>query len=200
MTISRSLDGQVFDHYKVRFSGAVEIDDVDAARIGLGEDLEMTVLINVKDIAVKTLKGEITRVAVLNVFDAKLPTNHLFDPIGYEHQVTTGAEPPASAEEWRQFIRRDDLETVTNVPAGPVPERTFAETDNDGNFIDTLNEGITVVGRIGNAAPRASNASGPKVLPFSPDDEPTVVDRTLPLASVGSRDRALSRFIDESVG
>lgn len=188
MTVSRMLDGFPMDHYKLRFSGAVELSEAEATRVGLGEDLEMSVLVTVKDIAVRTQKGEITRVAVLNVIDARLQTpdpGQLFDPIGYEHQVTTDREDvPTSPEEWRAWVRRDDLTTVTSVPVpGGMPERTFPETDNDGNL-------VTVVGRIGNAEPRAVAASGPKVLPFS--DETAV-------ARVGSRDPALSRFIDESV-
>lgn len=188
MTVSRMLDGFPMDHYKLRFSGAVELSEAEATRVGLGEDLEMEISVTVKDIAVKTLKGEITRVAVLNVIDARLQTpdpGHLFDPIGYKAQRTTDREEaPSNPEEWRAFIRRDDEKTVTNVPIMGMPaERTFADTDNNGE--------VTVIGRIGNAEPRAMAASGPKVLPF--------LDETV-VARVGSRDPALSRFIDEGMG
>lgn len=201
MTFSRSLDGQVFDSYRVRFCGSMDLDEEQATRLGRGEEIALTVLGTVTDVNVKTIKGDAVRVAVLKVIDTnfdKLEAATAAIEIAQLFEVAKAPVAPDSPEEWRAWVRRDDEKTVTNVPGNEFPAaQNFPETDNDGYFTE-------VVGRIGNGLTRdrPMAASGPRVLPFTDETvrEVDKLDAGQPLARVGSRDGALSRFIDEAVG
>lgn len=155
MTASRSLDGQNFSVFKAKFAGAVELMDQDAVKVALGDVVVMVVVATVKDIAVKNVKDEIQRIANCSVTDARVLEDSLKDdlinslglygadtaPVSLFNLEDFDMEAPQqttpredeSPEEGRIRVRRNDTKTVTRIPViGQPPERSFEDTDLDG--------------------------------------------------------------------
>jgi hypothetical protein len=123
-TASRSLDGLSFESYRARYNGSVDLEEEEAQKLALGETVVMVVVCTVADVQARTVKGEISRVAVCKVTDARVVDgelqNSLVTGLGLYGEDTMVDVPPAADPETGEVVRTNLLDGVDFVEC-PCP-------------------------------------------------------------------------------
>lgn len=187
-----TLDGISVNNNKARFSGTVDLEDVEAEAASLDEVLVMVVVANVKDVQAKLDRtGDLDRINVMKVTDARLLTGELkallVDKLGLYGADTV---PPATITRdvdltTGEVLDPDDSDSAVFSPAGTeIPDEESYEAREP---VAEVSDGV--IGHVGrrdpNARPERSGGNGPRTKAYNEDDGGPAVPSGQVLGRIG---------------
>jgi hypothetical protein len=201
MTASQTFDGFGFDLQQARFTGTVDLELDEAKKAALDEVLVFVIVAKVKDVAVKTVKEDIARIAVCKVSDARVLDDELRNSlveglglVGEDTYVPISPKSKAVDEETGEIMDREEA-------AGEQGQFSFSDAEEA--YDPSQDDGVTVVGRIGNGdAATPHSASGPRFMSYADFDTTGTVhnlDDASPVGRIGVTDPTLSSFLDDGL-